>query len=81
MLLIGGAQKYLERPKFCQKLLSTYNLYGRYAVPKIFDFWPNMLAPNSEVEVSHKTNLKSLAHLQPAQIGIFLIARLSDIWG
>ena len=40
-----------------------------------------MLAPPSEVEVSHKTNLKSLAHLQPAQIGIFLIARLSDIWG
>ena len=25
--------------------------------------------------------MKSLAHLQPAQIGIFLIARLSDIWG
>ena len=34
--------------------LSTYNLYGRYAVPKIFDFWPNMLAPNSEVEVIHE---------------------------
>ena len=61
--------------------LSTHNLYGRYAVPKICDFLPNMLAPPSEVEVSHKTNLKSLAHLQPAQIGIFLIARLSDIWG
>ena len=30
------------------------NLYRRYAVPKIFDFLPNMLAPPSEVEVSHE---------------------------
>ena len=49
LLLIGGAQK-----------LSTYNLYGKYAVPKIFDFLPNMLTPPSEVEVSHEKYTKQI---------------------
>ena len=48
-------------------------------VAEIFYFLPNMLAPPSKVDVSQKK--KSLAHLQLSEIGLFLIARLRDIWG